>query len=167
MKSRLAVTIAVLTLAAAMPTNARAGDSNDDGPGFFHRVLFYIPNRALDLVDIVRLRGRVGPGLAAGVRATTAADAYLGSYTSVYAGLPGPRMRPIPKLPAGLETMTGAGVSVADATIDSGFGPDYSPTEFGISLHPVIVGIDAGFDPVEILDFALGLLTIDLRDDDF
>ena len=36
--------------------------------GFGHKLLFYIPNRVLDVFDFVRLRVRVGPGLAVGAR---------------------------------------------------------------------------------------------------
>jgi len=139
----------------------------EEGHSTLHKLVWYIPDRALDLLDIVRLRVRVGPGLAVGVRATKVAQLYVGSYTAVYAGLPGPRRRSFPKFPIGLESYNGVAVSVAEATISGPIGPDYSPTEFGISLHPAIIGIDAGIDPVEIVDFLAGLLFIDLRDDDF
>jgi hypothetical protein len=56
--------------------------------------------------------------------------------------------------------------SVLDATVDGGIGPDYSPTEVGAGVQLAILGFDIGIDPVEIADFATGILTIDLRDDD-
>ena len=43
------------------------------GHSLAHTLLFYIPNRVLDAVDIVRLRVRVGPGVALGARAATSA----------------------------------------------------------------------------------------------
>jgi hypothetical protein len=154
-------------LCVPVPCGAEESQEDEDDGSFLKAVLFYIPNRVLDIVDIARARVRVGPGITLGVRATEAVDAYIGSYTSVYAGLPGPRMRKIPKLPAGLETSSGIELSAADATLDGGLGPDYSPTEFGVSVHAAIVGADVGLDPVEILDAVLGFLFIDIRDDDF
>ncbi len=141
-------------------------EDQDEGHSFLVGTLLYIPNRVLDLLDIFRLRLRVGPGLAAGVRATKVAQVYAGSYATVFAGLPGPRMRSTPKLPFGLESHSGASLSVIDATVDGGIGPDFSPTEFGAGLQLAIVGFEFGIDPVEIADFATGILTIDLRDDD-
>lgn len=141
--------------------------SVDDGPGILHRLVFYVPNRILDVVDVFRLRARVGPGIAVGARATKVASGFVGTYASVYVGLPGPRMRRIPRLPAGLESYNGIAVSVADVATGAGAGPDYSPTEFGVGAQLLIAGFDVGLDPYEILDFATGLVTIDLREDDW
>ena len=69
----------------------------------------------------MRLRVRVGPGIAVDARATDLADAYAGTYFSVWAGLPGPRMRRIPKLPGGIETRTGVEASVIDETLQLPF----------------------------------------------
>ncbi len=141
--------------------------SEDNGPGVLHRFVFYAPNRILDVVDVFRLRARLGPGIAVGARATKAASGFIGTYAGVYAGLPGPRMRRIPRLPAGLESYNGVQVSVADVATGAGMGPGYSPTEFGAGAQLMIVGFDIGLDPYEILDFATGLVMIDLREDDW
>src|SRR5262245_60200219 len=50
-------------------------------------IVFYLPNRILDLLDIFRVRARVGPGLAAQVRVTEPLSLHAGTYASVYAGL--------------------------------------------------------------------------------
>ena len=139
---------------------------DEETHSIFHKLLWYLPNRVFDILDIVRLRVRVGPGVAVGIRATKLAQVYVGSYASIYAGLPGPRLRPFPKLPAGIETNSGATVSVVDATVGAGLGPDYSPTEFGFGGQVALIGLDFGIDPYEIVDFAAGLLALDLRDDD-
>jgi hypothetical protein len=128
--------------------------------------LLYVPNRVLDLFDILRFRVRVGPGAAAGVRVTELAEIFVGSYTSVYVGLPGPRMESTVSLPFGLESHNGVSASVVDATVDGGIGPNYSPTEVAIGTQLLLLGFDIGIDPVEIADFAAGILTLDLRDDD-
>ena len=132
-----------------------------------HSVLMYLPNRVFDLIDIFRARVRVGPGIAAGFRVTEMAQLNVGAYGTIYAGLPGPRQRVFPKLPMGLEAYTGIAVSVLDASVGGGVGPDYSPTEVGVGVQLGIVGADAGFDPVELVDFFAGLALIDIRDDDF
>jgi hypothetical protein len=154
-----------------------AGDeeSNDDGEvekressgrSLPHILIMYIPNRVLDLVDVFRIRARVGPGFALGLRATEFADLYLGSYVSIFVGLPGPRQRPWIRWPVGLESFNGAELSVLDATFDGGIGPDYSWSEFGINLHFLIIGVDLGFDPIEIADFVTGFIFINLRHDE-
>lgn len=141
------------------------GESSTDH-GFIHTTLMYIPNRILDLFDIARLRLHVGPGIGVGARATEVLDFYLGSYASIYAGLPGPRMRPTPKLPFGVESFSGAEVSIVDATVTGGIGPGYSPSEFGLNLYLLLIGADIGLDPIEALDFITGFFLINLRDDE-
>lgn len=145
---------------------AAAPEYDDEGRSLFRSIVLYVPDRVLDLLDIFRLRLRIGPGLAAGIRATEAAQLYAGSYFSLYAGLPGPRLRPLPKLPLGLESHSGVDISVLEASVGGGIGPDYSSTECGASLHALLLGADAGFDPIEAIDFAAGLIFIDIREDD-
>ena len=131
------------------------------------KILLFLPNRILDLTDIIRLRARLGPGVALGARITEYVQAYLGSYTAVYAGWPGPGRRKFwPHSPLGLETHNGFTISTFDATIDAGFSPQYSPSEVGVSVHLLLVGADAGFDPVEFFDFFAGWWGEDFCDDD-
>lgn len=151
------------TSPAPQPQPAPAGQQ---GHSLAHKIVFYIPDRVLDAVDIVRLRVRVGPGVALGARATEVFSGYIGSYASIYAGLPGPRQKPTVKLPIGFESYNGVGVSVANATISGGIGPDYSFTEFGLGAQLLIVGFDVGIDPWEIVDLATGLVMVDPVGDD-
>ena len=58
------------------------------------RVALFLPNRVFDVLDIVRLRVRVGPGIAAGARATRPVSVFVGAYTSWFVGLRGPRGEP-------------------------------------------------------------------------
>jgi hypothetical protein len=125
-------------------------------------VLLYLPNRLFDLVDVVRFRGRVGPGFGVGARATRPASAFLGGYASVGVGLPGPRGEPKLPLPLGFDSGGGLQVSAV------GDGPeDYGALEFGAMLHVILVGLDVGVDPGEVLDFAAGFLLMDPVGDDF
>lgn len=133
---------------------------------FGHKLLFYIPNRLLDVFDIVRLRVRVGPGVALGARVTKPISFFFGGYGTVFVGLPGPRLEPTVKLPFGLENYGGLSLSLLDSTNEGKFDPNYSPTEIGISLQFLIAGFDVDVDPVEIIDLATGFLFIDIRGDD-
>ncbi len=145
---------------------SEAKEEKDEGHSVGHRLLFYIPNRILDIFDLFRARVRVGPGIAAGVRATEVVQAYAGTYASLYVGLPGPRMRVMPRSPIGLESHNGIDLSLIEASVDGGVGPAYSPTEFGVGTQLLLVGFDFGIDPYEFLDFAVGLVGLDLRGDD-
>lgn len=140
---------------------------DDDEDSLLVGALLYLPNRIFDVLDIVRARVRLGPGFAVGVRATEFADVFVGSYLSVWAGLHGPRGWTGIPWPAGLESRTGVELSVADATIDGPIGPDYGTAEFGLGGQLGLIGVDLGVDPFEILDFVLGLFTVDLGEDDF
>jgi hypothetical protein len=147
----------------------QSGDDEDETDydrehGVGHIVLLYIPNRIFDVLDIVRARVRVGPGLALGARATELADVYLGAYGTVWAGLPGPRGEPEINWPVGLESKSGVEVSVADVTAEGGV--NYGAAEVGLGAQILIVGFDVGVDVFEAADFVTGLLTIDLMDDD-
>ncbi len=132
-----------------------------------HTVLCYIPNRLVDLLDIFRIRAKVGPGAAVGARVSKYGAVYLGSQISVYAGLPGPRVDKLFRSPVGIESYNGAVLSVLDATANAGFDPDYSDTEIGANLHLLFFGLDLSVDPVEIADFFTGFVLVDLREDTF
>lgn len=134
--------------------------------GWGHVVLWYLPNRLFDLLDIVRLRVRAGPGFAVNARVTAYADAYIGSYNTCYVGLPGPRMEPELGYWVGLEQEKGVKLMGVDATDDLAHEPAYSPTEFNAGLQVLLVGAEAGIDPVEFGDFLLGFFLYDIRKDD-
>jgi hypothetical protein len=129
-----------------------------------HPILMYLPNRIFDLMDIFRVRVRVGPGISAGVRATTPVSAFVGFHNSVFAGLPGPRGTAEFPWPAGIENRGGAQVSVVDMSTKETY---YDPLEIGLEAHPLIVGFNFGIGVFELLDFATGFLFIDLQRDDF
>ena len=135
-------------------------------PGLGHRLLYYIPNRLLDLVDVFRLRARLGPGAAASLRATEYISFYGGTYNSLYAGLPGARAPEKWRSPVGREQLKGLIFFGIDATDDTPYGPRYSPAEFEIGAHLLIVGADVGFEPVEFGDLLVGFLLVDPVGDD-
>jgi hypothetical protein len=137
---------------------------NEESP--IHTALLYIPNRVFDFLDIFRLRARVGPGVHANVRATEALRLGVGGYSSLYVGAPGPRLGATFPLPAGIENHAGLEVSFVEMSSDMGSGPAYSSTEIGVGAQLVVLGVDVGFDPMEIADFIAGIFTFDLREDD-
>ncbi len=158
-------------LGAAAVTADRVADRVADGEAAeghstLHTVLLYLPDRLFDLMDVVRLRLRVGPGVAAGIRVTEYADAFAGTYGAIFVGIPGPRGEPAINWPFGLESKSGVEASVADATTDLGADPGYGTLEIGVSLHAVILGVDVGLDPWEAVDFLAGILTFDPATDD-
>jgi len=156
--------IVLIVLLAGLCTLAQMGSPAHAEAGVVKSIVCYIPNRVFDLMDIFRVRVRVGPGISAGVRATTLLSGYLGFHSSIFAGLPGPRGEKKIPWPVGLDIRGGAQVSLADATAG---GPHYDPLEFGFEVQPLIVGVNVGIGVFEIFDFVTGLVFIDLSDDDF
>ncbi len=138
-----------------------------EAKGVGHRLLFYLPNRVLDVLDVVRARVRIGPGLAVGVRATERATIFVGGYTTAYVGLPGPRGRAeLPRL-LGLEIETGVRLLVIGGSTQGENSPRYAPDEVGVSAQIGILGADAGVSPAELFDLLGGFFLIDFRKDDF
>jgi hypothetical protein len=131
-----------------------------------HVLLWYIPNRISDVLDIVRARLRVGPGLEVGARVTELVDFNLGGYASVFVGIPGPRRERVFNWPFGFDNMAGAEISVIDATTHSGDAPHYGVAEVGLGAQLAIVGFDLGVDVWEAVDFVTGIVCIDLEEDD-
>lgn len=137
------------------------------GLGLLRTIVMYAPNRVLDVLDLVRVRLRVGPGGLVGVRATQLASLSYGLYKTVYIGLPGPRQGAIVKLPIGLESFDGVHVMGADIGEGAGHEPDYSLTEIGLDVQVLFVGVAVGVDLLlELADLAAGVLFWDLLGDD-
>lgn len=161
---RFAITLLATTLlslpALAGPQEAQPSSRSR------HPILFYLPNRIFDVLDVVRARVRVGPGVAVSARATKPVSVTLGVYASLFAGLPGPRGRAKIPWPVGMENYAGADVSVFGAST-KGFGPSYGPAEVGAGVQALIVGADIGIEPLELVDLVLGFVFIDIRHDDF
>ncbi len=162
----------VLGVAAFSPASlaqepVEASQESPKARGAAHRLLFYLPNRVLDVLDVVRARVRVGPGLAVGVRATEWATVFVGGYTTAYVGLPGPRGRA--ELPGllGPEIETGVRLLVIGSTTQGENSPRYAPDEIGVGAQIGILGADAGVSPAELLDLVAGFFLIDFRKDDF
>jgi hypothetical protein len=140
------------------------GSARQAEAGVIKGIVLYIPNRVFDVLDIVRLRLRVGPGLSAGVSATELADVFVGAHTSVYAGLRGSRGKPEIPWPFGIENRAGAEVSVLDATASNVYN---DPLGFGAQGQLGIIGINFALNVYDILDLFTGFVLIDIAKDDF
>ena len=151
----------------AAPATGAAVEEPEPERDLARTILFYLPNRVFDVFDILRLRLRVGPGFGAGVRFTEAIDLYLGGYASLWAGLPGPRGKTFPSLPFGVESKSGAEISVLDATLKGPIGPEYGPLEVGLDFQLLVFGVAIGVAPSEVVDLVVGFAAQDLRGDDF
>jgi hypothetical protein len=129
-------------------------------------LIWYVPNRVMDVVDIFRLRVKVGPGFGVTARLTDYAAFYAGSQSTVYLGLPGPRYPGPLRSPVGYENQRGLVVAGVDASDVVDHPPHYGFSEVDVGLHLGLVGVEAGIDPFELADFLAGWFLLDLRGDD-
>ena len=160
-----AATNVVATIDAVVSTNMVV-EVEEPKHGLGHKLLFYVPNRFLDLMDMFRARVRVGPGLACSFSFTQRGAFFGGTYNTVYAGLPGPRAPKKFVSPIGREKQKGIILMGVNATDDTDYPPRHAPAEIQIGVQALIVGADVGVDVWEIGDFFCGLILIDLRKDD-
>jgi hypothetical protein len=176
--SRIAALAALVLLPAcgslrpaqsAPPADEKSAAAPADAPpkkekesrGFLMGVVMYLPDRVFDLFDVARAGVNVGPGVGIQLKATDAVQLTAMARTSLGLGLETLRHSPVA---AGAETS--AEMSIVGAGADAGLTWPQSPTDIRVELHPLIVGAHAAVDPVEILDFVLGFVLIDIRDDD-
>jgi hypothetical protein len=132
---------------------------NDD-VAFSERLLYWLPNRLLDLWDIIRFDAGVGPSYGGAIRVTRFLQAGARNFVpgSLRIGALGRR------LPIMLETSD-----------EEGFAPlDYNPSaqrdvctyELGVGLEFLVAGAYLGVCPEEIFDFAGGIFLLDFEHDD-
>ena len=126
---------------------------------WWSQVLLYIPNRVLDLVDVFRVDVGVGPSFGAVVRVTEYGEAGVREMLpmSVRVGDFGRRA------PFLLETSNEFGIG--PLYVDSS-DRKVCPAEVGLGADLLVAGAYAGICFDELLDFAAGLIFIDLKDDD-
>ncbi|MBI1852121.1 MAG: hypothetical protein HYR85_17415 [Planctomycetes bacterium] len=124
-------------------------------------ILLYLPNRVIDLFDVVRFGVDVGPGFGVEGEVTEALQAGVMTRTSVGAGFQTLRHLPVK---IGAETYAAVGPLAASPTVGL---PWYrNKWDVRAEAHVAIIGAHVAINPAEILDFVLGFLTIDLMDDD-
>lgn len=131
-----------------------------EGYPWWQDVLLWVPNRLADLIDVVKIDVGAGPAYGGVVRLTKYGQVGYRSMspTSVRVGNFG-RKAPV----------------LVESSNEFGVGPSYvnskdrkvCPGEFGVGADLLIVGAYGGICVEELVDFAAGLLFIDLMDDDF
>jgi len=151
------------------------------------RVLLYLPDRLLDLADLVSLDLHLGFGLYANVHATRAVQAGLGTrgVTGVgwherrSLGLREQQESSLVLVAIGAEATSGAltgtsGILSWSETVAGLHGPrdplyqevrDYWAVGAGLTL--IFIGMDLDFHPVQVADFVAGIATVDFLGDDF
>jgi hypothetical protein len=132
--------------------------SYDREPTWRH-VVYWLPNRLLDLLDIFRLDLGIGPATGAVVRISKYAQVGVRDMNpaSLRIGLLGRRA------PMMLETSN-----------EMGIGPGFSESaqrqickaEIGLGIDPIILGVYAGICLDEAFDFGVGLFGYDYLGDD-
>ena len=163
--ARTAVLLLVSILVAAPPALGAPPPEPEPSIGekLAHGVATYVPNRILDLLDIVRLRVRFGSGTASSFRLTRPVSATAGRYSTLYLGLYGPRGEKMVPSPVGFESY-----DWDDAPRAERYSPEpyYGLGEVGAGFQIPGPGLDVGVEPFEALDFLAGFLLLDLVGDD-
>lgn len=134
---------------------------------FTKSVLWYLPNRFMDFIDIFRARVKIGPGAAITFRVTDQAAFYAGNLSAFYFGLPGPRQEEVIRWPFGFERQRGVVIAGVDASDRISYPPRYGYSEANMGVHLGIAGVELGVDVFEIADFFAGWFCYDLGDDDY
>ncbi len=146
---------------AATEKPAPEAVAEDESRGFLTHVLLYLPNRVMDLFDVGKAGVDVGLGLGIELKATEYVQAMALTTVAIGVGFQGLRHVPFR---VGPEAAFGVGPLGGAAEVGGWYR---SPSEFRVGGHLFLVGAHASVDPLEILDFALGFLLIDIQDDDF
>lgn len=123
----------------------------------FDIVLYYVPNRVLDFVDIFRCNIGIGCGFGFNVRATELAEIGYGCYETTRFGMKG-RVMPVYE-----ENIQEGGIAFL-GYVNGCLQRD--PTEIGADLHLGVIGAQAAVSLAEAADFVTGFIFVDLQQDD-
>lgn len=154
---------------------------------WWEHVLWYLPDRVLDLLDIVSFDVHLGFGLWVDVHATRAAQVALGArsvgglgwHTQRSLGVRAQTQAGISLLPFGAEgygaytagTSGARGGSWSESGLHNPSSSLYQDEKdywaVGGSVTAVVAGVDFDVHLMQIADFVAGVLTFDLLNDDF
>lgn len=131
----------------------------NEGTPWWAEALLWIPNRALDFIDIFRVDVGVGPAAGGVVRFTEYGQAGFRTMmpASVRVGDFGR------ELPVRVETSNEIGVSPA---FKQSKDRDVCPGEVGVGADLFLVGAYGGVCLDEVIDFVAGIFFLDPKDDD-
>jgi hypothetical protein len=141
------------------PSNASKIRSPKSSGSFWRRAGLYLPNRFLDLIDILKFDVGAGVGYGGVIRPTRYLQAGYRNFDPgmLRVGLMGRR----------------APVLIEKRKL-AGFGDNYgrissrkvSPGEFGLGIDAGLVGVYGGISLDSTADFILGIFGVDFEDDD-
>ena len=151
---------------ALVPTSPKdpwvdlAADQLGKGGSWGSDVLWYIPNRILDLIDIFRVDVGVGPSVGGVVRITKYAQFGYREMlpASVRVGYLGRRA------PVLIETSNEFGIG--PAFVESA-DREICPAEIGVGADVILAGVYGGVCLDQIVDFIGGIFFIDFKEDDY
>jgi hypothetical protein len=136
-------------------------EEEEEERSIFVDILLYVPNRVLDVLDIVRAGVSVGPGIGVDLTATEALNVTLMTRASVGLGYQTLRHSPIE---AASYAMIGVGPLEADA--EAGLEWYRSPGDIRVEFHVLLVGAHVAVEAFEIFDLAAGFIFLDPKEDD-
>jgi hypothetical protein len=131
----------------------------NDGTPWWKEVLYYIPNRVLDLIDVFRIDLGIGGSLGGVIRVTKYAQ--VGYRQMIPASFRvGDFGREFPVL---IESSNELGLSPA---FKQSADRDVGDAELGVGADLVLVGAYGGIRLDELVDLLGGIFLIDIKDDD-
>ncbi|MFO0984602.1 MAG: hypothetical protein U1E76_23240 [Planctomycetota bacterium] len=155
-----------------------------EGPTTGEKILWYLPNRFLDLLDVFNAQIGIGPGAGAELQVTRAARAGALYYDAVKFGFDGREVGIFRERRWNewyLGELHDQSRDSARLTMAGSISPWEDPNPEGVpsvvrkqrglldidlNLH-LLAGAEAGIRPVEIFDFLAGWVTFDPSNDDF
>ena len=140
----------------------KSEEESESGRSAAHVILLYIPNRFLDLFDMVRFGIDVGPGIGAIITPTEYLQ--VSFLTRISAGVGFQTFRHLP-FKAGADSEVGFGILTIEA--NPGINWYRNVWDLRVELHVLLVGGHVAVNPAEIADFILGFTTIDIMGDDY
>ena len=159
--------------------------SYDEESGIFEKIIWYIPDRFFDLVDIFSVEVNIGPQFGVGVWATRAVQAKAfaggtlggGYYQKKQIGYRAESSFEYGLGPIGISTVAGArlGTGGFDSTLSNEFlaqPSDKIHQEYrdywgvGGKVGIFYIGAELEIHPIEIADFFAGIFMFDLLNDD-
>ncbi len=141
-------------------TSARSGGSSIEIKNIVSDVFLYIPNRLADALDVVKCDVGLGPSFGYVVRVSKYGQIGYRSFSPISLRL-GLRGR---KLPLFIERSSEFGVG---STFLSSHDREISVAEVGAGLDVLLGGAYLAVSLDECMDFILGFLTIDYKNDDW
>lgn len=138
------------------------GTCGDEKKGHMgKKILLYLPNRILDLLDVVRLGVHVGPGIGLDLRVTRFVQ--LAADTSADVGVAWQGRDKLPVVSQIYHTM-----ALGPVRVGAGTGLRYKHTlsETSVTANAGLAGFFVAYDSAELLDFLAGWTTYDLKKDD-